>query len=120
VLEVSKVKPVIASTTVHTYVNRTQLEEKLKDKTLSQLEAELSVTKYKLCKWEIDVFEALIAQRKALGTKLEVSYNKLGMQACIDEAKKEGVLLTQELRDGKSVLIHPTKGVIYESSVVIH
>jgi hypothetical protein len=123
-LYVSRVKPIVQSirSKPHSVRNRTELEEKLADKSLTYLEAELQVMNGKLCRWEQDVYEEAITSRKRQVASLERQSRKLGYDACHEEAEQEGVKLREE-RDyklGKLRLIHPDKGLIYEAPITVH
>jgi hypothetical protein len=122
-LHVSSVKPIVKSINrPYLLTNRTQLEEKLKEKSLSYLETAFLVLKPKLCRWEMEVYEEAIVTRKREVASLERQSRKLGYDACHEEAEQEGVKLREE-RDyklGKLRLIHPDKGLIYEAPITVH
>jgi hypothetical protein len=123
-LIVSNVKPIIQSIQSKPYLvrNRTELMDKLKDKSLVYLEAELQVMKPKLCRWELDVYEEVITSRKRQVASLERQNKKQGYDECHEEAEQEGVTLREERDYQKGVLrlIHPDKGLIYEASITVH
>jgi hypothetical protein len=122
-LHVSGVKPVVKSIPrPYLLTSRSQLEAKLKEKSLAYLETEFLVLKPKLCRWEMEVYEEAIVTRKREVASLERQSRKLGYDACHEEAEQEGVKLREE-RDyklGKLRLIHPDKGLIYEAPITVH
>lgn len=101
-------------------VNRTQFEASLKPKSLAVLEREYNTYKVHLQPWQCDCYEVAIKERSLSVADLLKNYHKLGYDAVFDEAKKEGIKLIEERKDGKVTLTHPTKGLVYEAPIVVH
>jgi hypothetical protein len=94
--------------------------EQLQNKSISKLRAELQQFGGHLQEWQREMYNDTIGEKLKKYGDLEAAFFLAGKEAIMDEAKAEGVLLTEEVRDGKEFLIHPTKGIVYESPVAIH
>lgn len=89
-------------------------------KSLATLRKELAGFEDHLSDWQKELYIALIKQREdELGELLKVGYDA-GYDACFEEAEREGIKLIESTENGKRVLTHPTKGVVYESPVALH
>jgi hypothetical protein len=87
------------------------------------LKQELEGYQEHLSDWQIEMYKSIIAVKEKASeelTKLIHTGYDLGYDACFEEAEKEGIKLIESTKDGKRILTHPTKGVVYESPVALH
>jgi len=112
-------KPIVNSLRPTPYVNRTVFENVLKEKSLVLLEQEFTSFVKNLVPWQRECYEKAILERKK---EVDTLANRLGYDACFDEAEKEGVKLIEKTNPdtGKRELHHPTKGLIYETPITLH
>lgn len=129
VITLTDAKPVVKAIQPTPHKNastttREVLQKRLEGMSWAALDREFREHQHQLMKWEKDCYDIeMVKKAKAVENILQ-QYHKLGYDACFEEAEKEGVVLTEVINNGygKRQLIHPTKGVVYEStsSVTVH
>ena len=97
---------------------RIELEKRLDKLSWAVLDREFRENQHQLMKWERDCYYNELEKKEKAVEKILKQYHKLGLEAVLDEAKKQGYELTQEIRNGRQVYINPnTNEVMYESTV---
>ena len=97
---------------------RIELEKRLDKLSWAVLDREFRENQHQLMKWERDCYYNELEKKEKAVDKILKQYHKLGLEAVLDEAKKQGYELTQEIRNGRQVYINPnTNEVMYESTV---
>jgi hypothetical protein len=127
-IETGLAKPVLSSipikqTDAVAITSKAVFDISLKDKSLLVLQREYE--KYKteghLTPWMRDSYEAAIKERSEHSAKIYEKYHRLGLEAALDAAKKEGREIMHEQRGAQHVWFDDkTNEVIYESPIVIH
>lgn len=112
-LNIIDCKPVLTSSKA--------FKDGLKDKSLQFLTKGLENYKDHMVTWQVKAYEEAIEERKAQLEKVLKNYHALGVDAVIEEYRDKGIVLEQEIRQGKNVYINPlNKEVVYESPVALH
>jgi hypothetical protein len=122
VIYLENVKPVISSKNsilLDHKGNKDSFRKSLISKSAEVLRNELVVWRTHLADWQVEMYETAIKNRDMLQDILATGY-KVGYDACFEEADKEGVKLEETREDNVVKLIHPTKGIIYESPITVH
>lgn len=114
-------KPVVKALATSSTAARDMLIAKLATMSWALLNKEFREQEHKLMKWEKDCFTTEMERKQKTVQKLLNQYHKLGLEDVLDEAKKKGIEVKSEIRNGKMVYFDDkTSEVLYESQAVIH
>jgi hypothetical protein len=127
VIYMTHAKPIVKAITTaptqgpSTIGHRVLLETRLETLSLSKLEKEIAEKSHLLMKWERDCYYNEINRKRIAVAGILKQYHKLGLEAVLDDAKKKGIEVKSELRNGRMVYFDDkTSEVLYESSVALH